>query len=246
MVDTAASLVTIGEFASALGLSSKTLRRYSDAGLIAPAEVDTATGYRRYDLGQLEDARLVVLLRRLEMPIVTVRRVVDLPVGQRWSEIAAFWSGRRQRLADESRLLERVRQQIFRHAETRVLGATDLDALTEPARSHVVASMAEVTLPTDVPVFSQGDAPDALYVVVAGSVSVVVSVAGLDGPIEVATLRAGQLFGEVALLEGSPRAASIVTKEPTVLLRLESNVFAELVEAFPEIKAVLKTVADTR
>jgi CRP-like cAMP-binding protein len=106
--------------------------------------------------------------------------------------------------------------------------------------------MAEVPLPADVPVFSQGDDPDALYLVVSGAVAVLVSVAGLDGPIEVAELGVGQLFGEVALLDGSPRAATIVTKEPTQLLRLDSGTFAELLEAFPEIEQVLRAVADSR
>lgn len=247
MVDTAESLVAIGEFARLVGLSAKTLRRYSDAGLVSPAEIDPATGYRRYDVAQLDDARLVVLLRRLNMPIATVRRVVDEPdLERRWREIASFWSDRRQRLADEARLLDRVRQQILGQTESRVLGPSDLDALAELARSEVLASMAEVALPADVPVFSQGDAADALYVVVAGTVSVLVNFEGLNAPAEVAVLRAGQLFGEVALLDGSPRAATIVTKEPTTLLRLESATFAELLEPFPEIERVLRALAASR
>jgi DNA-binding transcriptional MerR regulator len=124
VVDTAAALVSIGDFASSLGLSTKTLRRYSDAGLIRPTEVDSATGYRWYDVASLDDARLVVLLRRLDMPIATVRRIVELDVEQRWAEVAAFWSARRQRLADESRLLERVRQHMFRHGESRLIGSS--------------------------------------------------------------------------------------------------------------------------
>lgn len=247
MADTAESLVAIGEFASRLGLSTKTLRRYSDAGLVPPAEVDSATGYRWYDLDRLDDARLVVLLRRLDMPTATVRRVLDArEVEARWRQIAAFWGDRRQRVADEARLLERVRQQVWGQPESRVVGPSDLDALGEPARSEVIASMAEVALPADVPVFSQGDAADALYVVVSGAVSVVVRVDGLDASVEVAVLGVGQLFGEVALLDGSPRAATIVTKEPTTLLRLESATFAELVEAFPEIERVLRTVVANR
>lgn len=245
--DAAGSLVAIGEFASLLGLSTKTLRRYSDAGLVPPAEVDSASGYRWYDVARLEDARLVVLLRRLNMPVVTLRRVIDEPdLEQRWREIAAFWSDRRQRLADEERLLDRVRHQILGQAETRVLGPSDLDALVEPARSEVLASMAEVALPADVPVFSQGDAADALYVIVSGAVSVLLKIEGLDAPAEVAALGPGKLFGEIALLDGSPRAATIATKEPTMLLRLESATFAELLEAFPDIERVLRAVAASR
>ena len=247
VVETAASLVTIGELAGLLGLSTKTLRRYSDAGLIPPADVDAATGYRWYDVARLEDARLVVLLRRLDMPIATVRRVLDAPdVERRWQEIAAFWSDRRQRLAEEARLLERVRLQVFGQGESRVVGPSDLDALGEPARAQVLAALAAVELPAGVPVFSQGDAADALYLVVAGSVSVRVKVEGLDANSEVAALGAGQLFGEVALLDGSPRAATIITREPTALLRLDATSFAELLDAFPDIEGVLRAVAANR
>jgi CRP-like cAMP-binding protein len=101
-------------------------------------------------------------------------------------------------------------------------------------------------LPADVPVFSQGDIADAFYVVVSGAVVVSVRIDGLDAPVEVAVLGSGHLFGELALLDGSPRAATIVTKEPSTLLRLESATFAELVEAFPEIARVLRTVAASR
>jgi DNA-binding transcriptional MerR regulator len=241
------SLLAIGEFAALVGLSSKTLRRYSDAGLIPPTRVDRATGYRWYAVSQLEDARLVVLLRRLNMPVGAVRAVLDVTDAERrWREIAAFWSDRRQRLADEDRLLERLRQQILGQDDPRSLEPSDLDALAEPARSEVVAAMAEVTLPAALPVFTQGDVADALYVVASGSVAVLVTVDGADGPLEVATLGAGQLFGELALLDGSPRTATIVTKEPTTLLRLECSTFAELVAAFPDIEQGLRAVAASR
>ena len=247
MVNGAERRVGIGEFASQVGLSAKTLRRYSDAGLVPPAEVDPATGYRWYDIEQLDDARLVALLRRLNMPIANVRGVLDEPdIERRWREIAAFWSDRRQRLADEERLLERVRQQILGNADTRAVGDSDLDSLAEPERSEILAAMAEVALPADVPVFSQGDVADALYLVVAGSVAVRVKVERLDAPVEVAALGPGQLFGEVALLDGSPRAASIMTKEPTTLLRLDSTTFAELLDAFPQIEGVLRAIAEKR
>ena len=240
-------LLAIGDFAALVGLSTKTLRRYSDAGLIPPAEIDPATGYRWYAAPQQDDARLVVLLRRLNMPAAAVRTVLDAADGtQRWREVAAFWSDRRQRLADEERLLERVRQQIAGEGESRGFGPSDIDGLGEPARSEFLAAMAEVALPADVPVFSQRDAADALYVVASGAVAVLVTVEGSDVAVEVAALGAGRLFGELALLDGSPRAASIVTKEPTTLLRLERAAFVELVAAYPEIEHVLRHVAARR
>ncbi|MBE0975558.1 MerR family DNA-binding transcriptional regulator, partial [Escherichia coli] len=41
-------LMTVGEFALATGLSVKALRFYDERGLLAPADVDVDSGYRRY------------------------------------------------------------------------------------------------------------------------------------------------------------------------------------------------------
>jgi DNA-binding transcriptional MerR regulator len=61
--------VTIGEFSTMTRLSRKALRLYHDLGLLEPAEVDAATGYRYYDVTQVEIARLIRRFRDLDMPV---------------------------------------------------------------------------------------------------------------------------------------------------------------------------------
>ncbi|HEY3894824.1 MAG TPA: MerR family transcriptional regulator [Pseudonocardiaceae bacterium] len=51
--------LTIGEFARASRLTQKALRLYDELGLLPPAHVDPRSGYRTYDLAQLERAQLV-------------------------------------------------------------------------------------------------------------------------------------------------------------------------------------------
>jgi len=65
--------VSIGEFARRSLLSVKALRLYDELGVLKPARVDDASGYRFYDLDQLADARLVAMLRQLEFPLATSR-----------------------------------------------------------------------------------------------------------------------------------------------------------------------------
>jgi PPM family protein phosphatase len=72
-------LLTIGSFARAARLSPKALRLYDELGLLRPAYVDPVSGYRFYDPGQLEHARLVAWLRRLGMPLARIRVVYELP-----------------------------------------------------------------------------------------------------------------------------------------------------------------------
>jgi DNA polymerase-3 subunit beta len=70
----------IGEMARASGLSISALRFYDGAGVLVPAEVDPATGYRRYSADQLRAARLVAGLRRVGMPVAEITRAVaELP-----------------------------------------------------------------------------------------------------------------------------------------------------------------------
>ncbi len=71
--------LTIGEFARAARLSPKALRLYDELGLLRPARVDEASGYRFYSPDQLDRARLVAWLRRIGMPLAKIAGVCDLP-----------------------------------------------------------------------------------------------------------------------------------------------------------------------
>jgi len=84
-------LLTIGEFARASRLSAKALRLYDELGLLRPAVVDPGSGYRRYEPGQLERARLVAWLRRIGMPLAEIRTVVELPGAQAPEAVKRYW-----------------------------------------------------------------------------------------------------------------------------------------------------------
>ena len=71
------ALLRIGEFSRASWLSVKALRAYHESGLLVPAEVDPATGYRSYTVAQLTDAAIIRRLRQLDLPLEAVRSVLD-------------------------------------------------------------------------------------------------------------------------------------------------------------------------
>ena len=98
--------MTIGAFAQATRLSLKALRLYDDLGLLPPDRVDAQTGYRHYAPGQLDTARLIGLLRQLDMPLTTIRTVLDAPRGARSGLIRGYWEGA-ERQHDQSRALAR-------------------------------------------------------------------------------------------------------------------------------------------
>jgi len=69
-------LLTVGRIANRTGLSAKALRHYDRVGLLRPAAVDPSTGYRFYAEDQVAEARLVHLLRSVELPLDQVAEAV--------------------------------------------------------------------------------------------------------------------------------------------------------------------------
>ncbi len=67
----------IGEFAELVGLSVPQLRRYDRLQLLEPAARDEGSGYRYYSTGQTGAARVIALLRSVDMPIAEIRRIIS-------------------------------------------------------------------------------------------------------------------------------------------------------------------------
>lgn len=76
-------------------------------------------------------------------------------------------------------------------------------------------------------VFHEGDPGDALFVVASGLVKVYVSSEEGEEMVLV-TIRAPEIFGELAVVDGGPRSASAEAVEPTTLLTLTRPTFLEL------------------
>ncbi|MGW0173171.1 DNA polymerase III subunit beta family protein [Rhodococcus sp. NPDC003322] len=72
-----AELITIGVFARSSGLTPSALRFYADSGLLQPAEVDAASGYRYYTRDQLDRAVTIRRLREIDMPLEKIVEVLD-------------------------------------------------------------------------------------------------------------------------------------------------------------------------
>jgi DNA-binding transcriptional MerR regulator len=79
----------IGRFARRTGLSVGALRHYAALSLLVPALVDPATGYRYYHPDQVEPARLVAVLRDLEVPLAVVRELLGAPPAEQRRRLAA-------------------------------------------------------------------------------------------------------------------------------------------------------------
>ena len=94
-------LVPIGDFSRMTHLSVKALRFYHDQGLLEPARIDEASGYRYYDPGQVPLAQVIRRFRDLGMPLDQVRTVLRAPdVETRTKEIIAHLTAMEAKLAE--------------------------------------------------------------------------------------------------------------------------------------------------
>jgi len=76
----------------------------------------------------------------------------------------------------------------------------------------------------------QGDAGDTFFVILEGEAKV----AGPSGRV-VNRLRPGEFFGEISLLDGGPRTASVVAETPLTMLALSRASMLRLVQREPAV-----------
>jgi DNA-binding transcriptional MerR regulator len=110
--------VSIGEFARRSRLSIKALRLYDELGVLVPARVDEASGYRYYDVAQLEAAHLVSMLRQLDLPLAAIKELLACDPVDAAEQIAAHWR-KVESAHDARRELANCRRRVGVHFERR-------------------------------------------------------------------------------------------------------------------------------
>ncbi len=83
-------------------------------------------------------------------------------------------------------------------------------------------------------IFRRGDPGSSLYIIEAGLVNITLSSRAGQQMI-LARMGSGDLFGEMALLDGEPRSANAIAAEPCQFLLLERDDFISFLEARPKI-----------
>ncbi len=114
------------------------------------------------------------------------------------------------------------------------LSSSDLFSNQAPAVLEVVLSQGtfEHFGPGTI-VFNQGDSGDRLYVIKSGVLEVIAQPVDNTPAVTVAFLGVGEVVGELALLTGSPRSATIRCPENAELFRLDKPVFDDLMSSLP-------------
>jgi CRP-like cAMP-binding protein len=109
------------------------------------------------------------------------------------------------------------------------LVATPLfDGLDAAERGEVVRIMEVQRLADTERVFHEGEPGDAWYVIYEGRAKVLKALP--SGPVQIASLDAGACFGEMAILDGSARSATVAAVGPLTVFRFRRAQFEELLE----------------
>jgi len=83
--------------------------------------------------------------------------------------------------------------------------------------------------------FKQGDVGDAMYLVIAGELRARTTINGVESIM--ATFRAGDFFGDMALFDNGPRSADVVANMDSSLLKISAENFYRMIREAPGLAA---------
>ncbi len=162
------------------------------------------------------------------------RAGMEIPIPSRNVTMTENNEDRVQRKQDEDyaqRIDALSRVDVFR-----ALDAGKIDRLSRRLR-HVVFGPGEVIL-------RQGDPGDSLYVIRTGQVAVRIGVLGAWK--EVASLGDGQFFGEMSLMTGESRTATVVAVTHVECFVVDKQAVQEILEEKPELAATISEILTRR
>jgi subfamily B ATP-binding cassette protein HlyB/CyaB len=134
----------------------------------------------------------------------------------------------------------------FEHyiSETSIRNFLKLCTVFAPLSPAEIRELLSCLEPRDVAageaVVHEGEPGDAFYIVRRGGLKVVKE--SEDGKV-VNRLKEGDVFGELALLTGEARAASVIAEEPSSVFRLEKSDFDRLIKTAPKVREAIISLA---
>jgi CheY-like chemotaxis protein len=119
----------------------------------------------------------------------------------------------------------------------RMLGKESIDFIVERLKFK--------TYEADEIICKTGDPGDTMFIIINGGVKICIY--GTDNEERVvATLGPGDYFGEMALLTGEPRSATVVTTDSSEMFLLHKNDFDVILEKFPSISLSMGKIVSKR
>jgi len=203
---------------------------------------------RAYELGVLEAPTVVVTVDGIELDRLigakSRRALLQIVLPALYDEERALAELRRQLDSPGERFPRRSRRRIGKVSLQRrrqLLGDVDLFAtLTSRQLKELAEVGVEVVFDAGATVVATGQPGEAFFVVAEGELEV------STGAAPVRLLGPGDTFGEMALLDGLPRSATVTTISEATLIGIDRATFRELLIESPTIALTLLDVMSRR
>jgi cAMP-dependent protein kinase regulator len=223
MAESGADLLARKEFAKAIPLLKEDLDKYPSNPRIRLQYADALAGEGRNDeaISQYEHTAKYYEDNGLTVQSIAVRKKAE-------------------KLREMNRPATGPMQPMFEPKPAAVPASPLFEVLSAEERAALVKEMElEQHNEGDV-VITEGDPGSSMYVIAHGEVKVYTRGAGgKGGSVYLAKLGEGEFFGEVSVLTGKPRTATITASKPTELLRLDKEKLDNALAKYPRIRKVL-------
>ncbi len=155
----------------------------------------------------------------------------------------------REEIDDMIESFEGVKSALVEFYKTRVLdsilGVTPVfRELPYSEREKFLPKFELVIIGKDEDIVREGEIGEAMFVIVSGTVEVWTKRGGKK--IVLATLREGDFFGEISLVTGETRTATVTALKETRLMKLKKRDFDEIANRYPRVLEITKKVLDRR
>jgi DNA-binding transcriptional MerR regulator/effector-binding domain-containing protein len=139
-------MYNIGEFSTISGIPVRTLRFYHEEGVLVPAAVDVATGYRSYDDQNLEVAHVIVSLRGLDFSLDDIREILaevgdDDDILLHLEKQRASLAEKLQQFREKMHVIDDIIKHQHDTRETRKMAEAELEIQERDVESVLIAGV---------------------------------------------------------------------------------------------------------
>jgi predicted acylesterase/phospholipase RssA/CRP-like cAMP-binding protein len=120
------------------------------------------------------------------------------------------------------------------------------DVLAPDTLVELATSLRHVQLATGADLVTAGDEADELFVILGGSLEIIAPAGPGSAPVVLGMLGVGEIVGEIAVLTGGTRSATLRAAEPVEAIGIAAAPFAALLEREPAIGKELASIASAR
>ena len=115
--------------------------------------------------------------------------------------------------------------------------------LPDDLLEDVCAASEQLDVEDGTEIITEGTASEEMYVIVEGELTVTKDTAGVKSVV-LAKLGPGEVVGEIAMLDGAPRTATVSTSMDSKLIRVPAQAFDRLLSDAGVVRRMFRTVTD--